>query len=116
MVKVKSLKNTLIQPEKNQSNVDHSEEYNEQEQARLFKEAVEEFRKNKPIESGTIPDTPFLPINKRKDCCWTCVKVVLAEEAIEKVFEDKLMKLKVVILLMTILDFLFRYLLRFIQN
>jgi hypothetical protein len=75
--------------------------FDEEEQARLFKQAVEEFRRGKAQESATIPETNYLPINKKRDCCWTCFKVILEENSLQEIFEDKIMKVKVVIFLMT---------------
>lgn len=84
--------------------------YDEEEQARLFRQAVEEFRNagkenmtplnnNSPQEDlGTNPDpnANILPANKPKKCCWNCLKVILSETALEQYFEEKVMKFKVV--------------------
>lgn len=106
---------------KSSSNNQISQEdfYDEEEQSRLFKEAVENFRqgveiddqtyklnKNKDFKSvthelGTSPDilncnTSMLPTNKERSCCWNCLKIILSEESIKHRFEEKIMKLKVV--------------------
>lgn len=38
----------------------------------------------------------LLPANKEKSCCWNCLKVLLKDQAIDKHFEEKIIKLKVV--------------------
>jgi hypothetical protein len=85
--------------------------YNEEEQARLFKEAIENFRKPNQTPSsaseiigkelGTSsenldPNSSMLPANRERSCCWNCLKMILAEGSIHHVFEEKIMKLKVV--------------------
>ncbi len=39
----------------------------------------------------------LLPANKEKRCCWNCLKVLIKDESFEKHFEEKIIKLKVVI-------------------
>jgi hypothetical protein len=102
MQKVKTI-NTLDSENKDETGLIKKAEdcldFDEEEQARLFKEAVEEFRKGKPKESATISETNYLPVNKKRDCCWTCFKVILEESSLQEIFEDKIMKIKVVIFL-----------------
>jgi uncharacterized protein YllA (UPF0747 family) len=117
----------------------HTQEeiYDEEEQARLFREAVENFRrggdldnqmvqinknKNKDIKSviqselGTSPEnfdpnSSMLPANKERSCCWNCLKIILSEGSIKHIFEEKIMKLKVVmkkkILIIIFIQFIF---------
>lgn len=47
-------------------------------------------------EAGIEADMNLLPANKEKKCCWNCLKVLLKEKAIDKNFEEKIIKLKVV--------------------
>jgi len=47
-------------------------------------------------EAGIEADMNLLPINKEKSCCWTCLKVLLKDQAIDKHYEEKIIKLKVV--------------------
>jgi len=76
--------------------------YDEKEQERLFREAVNEFRGVKDnvsseFATGTDPITSnLLPVNKERKCCWNCMKVILTENALEHYFEEKIMKYKVV--------------------
>lgn len=89
---------------KNQN--EKEEEYDEELQAKLFKQAVEEFRTRKNSQSENKQQTSeiqidtmndLLPANKEKNCCWNCLKVILKEDAFEHYFEEKIIKLKVVI-------------------
>jgi hypothetical protein len=48
------------------------------------------------IEAGIEADMNLLPANKEKRCCWNCFKVLLKDQAIDKHFEEKIIKLKVV--------------------
>lgn len=48
-------------------------------------------------EAGIDADMNLLPANKEKRCCWNCLKVLLKDQAIDKHFEEKIIKLKVVI-------------------
>lgn len=47
-------------------------------------------------EAGIEADMNLLPINKEKSCCWSCLKVLLKDQAIDKHYEEKIIKLKVV--------------------
>jgi hypothetical protein len=38
----------------------------------------------------------ILPLNKNKKCCWNCFKILLEENSIQKEFEEKYIKEKVV--------------------
>ncbi len=48
-------------------------------------------------EASIEADMNLLPINKEKRCCWNCLKVLLEENSISKRFDEKIIKLKVVI-------------------
>jgi hypothetical protein len=94
--------------EKTSNNIE--EEYDEELQQRLFREAVEAFRTGKNIsdllvekaEIETEPITDLLPANKEKRCCWNCLKVLIKEDCVEHVFSEKVIKNKVVINLILI--------------
>jgi hypothetical protein len=47
---------------------------------------------------GTDPiNDSFLPANKKRSCCWNCLKIILEESSLVKIYEEKVMKNKVVI-------------------
>jgi hypothetical protein len=112
MTRIKELR------EKNKLINNNNDEYDEEEQARLFRKAVEEFRNGKTEaktekeskgESGTDPveNSDLLPVNKERRCCWNCLKVILSTDSIEHYFQEKIMKYKVVNIYLFILDILF---------
>ena len=47
-------------------------------------------------EAAIEANMNLLPANKEKRCCWNCLKVLLKDKAIDKHFEEKIIKLKVV--------------------
>ena len=47
-------------------------------------------------EAGIESEMNLLPSNKEKKCCWNCLKVILKEKSIDKHFDEKIIKLKVV--------------------
>ena len=47
-------------------------------------------------EAAIESDMNLLPANKEKRCCWNCLKVLLKENSIDKNFQEKIIKLKVV--------------------
>lgn len=47
-------------------------------------------------EAGIGSEMNLLPANKDIKCCWNCLKVLLEENSIEKLFLEKLIKEKVV--------------------
>ena len=47
-------------------------------------------------EAGIESEMNLLPANKDKKCCWNCLKTLLEENSIEKTFEEKIIKEKVV--------------------
>ncbi len=47
-------------------------------------------------EAGIDAGMNLLPSNKEKTCCWSCLKVLIKDQSIEKFYDEKIIKLKVV--------------------
>jgi len=98
--KVKELKN------KNNSN-NEDENFADNEAELIIKNDAE--KKHCEIGTDAVIESEMnlLPANKYIKCCWNCLKVLLEENSIGKIYEEKAIKEKVIIYYIIFVKFFF---------
>lgn len=70
---------------------------NHETELESYNDQLENFKHEMMNEASIDADMNLLPVNKEKRCCWNCLKVLLEENSISRMYNEKIIKLKVVI-------------------